>query len=345
MSLPGAKTWAGLIGLTIAAWFALEGLRPVSTWTTLEAPAELDPDRPFPANVEFTPPLPLGRFSVDLHAPGDPDGRTTVVAVFQQELVPGQHRYHVEIPLRVAVTSEFVRAVVYLGPTGRWQDRTRAAISEDIPVTRPAASATSRSKTTVRHRMADQGGPSTIPRVRFLPARAATSMVWCIAGWLALTRGRRSDPRRLGETGDLGRNTNRFGWACLVAGVAEATDLGGRLGDVVRSFARRASVYDGREPGQQIVTALVLAGTLALFTAVGRAPASAPRRLARLATVCGLGLLAVDALSLHAIDRLAQTSAMGWPAIQSAGLACALVACGSIWADRRSVSPSPTRRS
>ncbi|MBL9127006.1 MAG: hypothetical protein JNL97_05140 [Verrucomicrobiales bacterium] len=187
----------------------------------------------------------------------------------------------------------------------------------------------------VHHRLADQEAPSIVPRVRSTVVRYITAAAWGVAGGILLVRRGPSDAGRSRATESLA------GRACLAAAVVEVSDLGRFFGEAVRAVARAVSAYDGRETGQQWATALLLASALGLggkWLASDRAPG---HRLLMTSIVTGLGLLALDALSLHAIDRLAQYPCLGLPAVQVGGLVCSFVAAATGALVRHGPLPRP----
>ncbi len=316
-----------VVGFGAAAWCGLETLRPKARWLVLACPPIAVPGRPLPIELRFPTPLPPGRLSVDLHVRDPVGGGNAVAGVLQTNLNSHPGTLRVEVPVRLATTSGTVRAVVYLSPNGAWQDRTHAAITEGIPFRASLTPEPGYSGRLVRRPLFKLDWPSNPTRVRILPLRAATAILWLIAATAALLP-RHPSYRFLSDSGAsvAGPETGlRFlALGCALASVVEATDLTRYLGEEARSLARRFAAYDGREPIQQWVSAAVIGLILATGIVVARRRGPWPASVAFAATTAALGLLVLDSLSLHAFDELAESLRAGVPVLQWASLACAL---------------------
>lgn|GEM_PF-1338474 len=313
--------------LTAALWLALDALRPKADWIRLECATHAMPGRPFPVRVHFTPPVPVGSLGIDLHARDPSHGRSTVIGVSRTTLLPHQTTYSLEIPFRTGITAKVVRAILYLTPSGAWKDRSRSALSEDIPVLASESVQGNATPPLAPLELFNQGGTSIIPRIRSVPVRILVAALWCITAFIAWPRQPRPvpsipPPRSTGPT----IKTPALGLVAAVAAVAEAVDLSRWLGDGARTAARQFSAYEAREPGQQLAAAVLLAGALVATTLLLRSRLSALLRVAWAALALALGLVGLDSLSLHALDGIAESTQWGIPRIQVAHLLCALTA-------------------
>lgn len=329
--------------LGLGAWLALDALRPWAGWVTLSSASLAIPGQPFPLLVHFSDPLPAGRVSVDLHTRAAAPGLSKVVGVHQFDLLPDQHDYRIDVPLRSDATSGAVRVVVYLSPNGSWMDRTRSAMTDDIPIATTGTGPLETSETlpSVVRRLIHLGGPSVVSRTRSLPMRSMTSALWFIAAAVLARRAVRAwhgiRPRDSAPTAS--RPARLLGWACLAVGLAEALDVSRFLGEAARSLAREVSAYEAREPGQQLISALALALAAGGVLACLRISGPASHRVACASVTVALGLIALDSLSLHAFDEIAEGMVAGVPWIQIAGFACALITTIAVVTGNRPAQP------
>ncbi len=333
-----------VILLGVGAWIVLEANRPWAKWVTFSSPSTAVAGQPFPVHLELASPIPAGRLGIDLHGRGgsSPSRRSTVVGVFSTELQPGQGSYRVEIPLNPRATSRFVRAVIYLSPTGHWKDRLRSANTEDFDLLPAGSSASTAAARITAQRVFDLGGVSVVPRVRSWRIRTLTTTLWLAAfGILALRLAR---TRGVPVVLEPGRRPLAETWLCvafLIAAVADGFDLSRALGDVARRLAHRLSAYESRVPGQQLISALAIAALVGASLTLFRCRMPIPLRIAAAAVTCALGLVCLDSLSLHAIDEIAEKPCWGWPLIQWANLTCAVMALVGIQLARPPGSAPP----
>ncbi len=313
--------------LTAALWLALDALRPKADWVRLECATQAIPGRPFPVRVHLAQPVPGGSLGIDLHSHDPLRRASTVIGVSRTSLQPHQSSYSLEIPFRTGVTTKAVRAVLYLTPSGAWKDRSRSALSDDIPVLSQSTGEAKALPTLAFVDLFNQSGGAIVHRTRVVPLRILIAALWCatvLIVWPLPPHPAPSLPRT--RWSGLLLRPRAFGIVAAFASIAEASDLSRWLGEVARSAAYRFSAYEAREPGQQLVAALLLAGAMVTTAVLFRSPLPASLRVAWAALALALGLFGLDSLSLHAVDEIAETTLWDIPRFQIAHLLCALTA-------------------
>ena len=204
-------------------------------------------------------------------------------------------------------------ALVYLSPTGKWPDGTRAATTKYIPVVREGAAAvTDLRKTPVyRYPTAAESARKTARPVR--PQGRPSVWVHPVLGALLLgaalaaaKAGGRSKAAAL--PGEAEERTIWLVFAALLA-VGAAVEISGIASHVAawgRRLAEQRGVYELRRPFQKTIMAAMAAGSLGLFILFIRATRKPGSH--RCLWWAGIGLAAYLAvsfagvLSFHAVD-------------------------------------------
>lgn len=234
----------------------------------------------------------------------------------------------------------FVAAVIYLSPTGRWQDRTRGASTELIPV-RPAgfkgeippprALGTYPTPTPEEEARGDskreaRGGALNVFLRPLLAFALVAAGVLCAVLAVRQNRGR---PR--------GGRLARAAWAgfallMLLFGFLEAFDVPGRLTEWVRLASMEHNVYELRRPAQGAVAVAAAVGAASLFLYLIRAASKSRDHRWLWATGIGvivyLSLTLVGMLSFHPVDVFRRMSLAGvspFHAARGAGAALSLL--------------------
>lgn len=234
----------------------------------------------------------------------------------------------------------FVAAVIYLSPTGRWQDRTRGVSTELIPV-RPAGftgeippprvlgiTPTSTPEEEARKdsgREARGGALNGFLRPLLVFVLMAAGVLCAV---LAVRRNRgRAQGERLARPAWSG-----FALLLLLFGCLEAFDVPGRMTEWARLASMEHNVYDLRRPVQGAVAVAAAFGVAFLFLYLIRAPSKSRDRRWLLATGIGvivyLSLTLVGMLSFHPVDVLRRMSLAGvspFHAARGAGAALSLL--------------------
>jgi hypothetical protein len=230
-----------------------------------------------------------------------------------QPAVPGRiYTFVFTVPEREDMAYAF--AIIYLSPTGRWPDGTRAVSTQYIPVIRDGGTAAPIGLRRTRvHRyptaaesekmMAGTVRPRGRPSVWIHPVLGA--LLLAAAAAAARAGGR---PKAAALAGEAGERTVWLLFAALLA-VGAALEISGIAGHVAawgRQWAERQGVYELRQPFQKAVMAATAAaslGLIILFIRATRRPGSH-----RYLWWAGIGLAAyiavsfVGVLSFHAVD-------------------------------------------
>jgi hypothetical protein len=232
-------------------------------------------------------------------------------------------------------------AIIYLSPTGRWPDATRAVSTRYIPVIGEGAAAApiglrrtrvrhyptaAESEKTMRRAVRPRGRPS----VWIHPVLGALLLA---AAFAAARAGGRSEAAA--RPGEAGERTVWLAFAALLAvgAILEVSGIANHITSWGRQWAERQGVYELRRPFQKAIMALTAAGSLGLFILFIRAirrPGSH-----RYLWWAGIGLAAylavsfVGVLSFHAVDVVRGIVWYGvspFDAVRGAGAAVALLA-------------------
>ena len=164
-------------------------------------------------------------------------------------------------------------AIIYLSPTGKWQDGTRAVSTKYIPLIREGGPATAiglRKTPVHRYPTAAESErmktravrPRGRPSVWIHPVLAALLLA---AAFSAVRAGGRSKAAAL--PGEAGERTVWLVFAALLA-VGAALEISGIAGHVAawgRRLAEQQGVYELRRPFQKAVMAATAAASLGLF--------------------------------------------------------------------------------
>jgi hypothetical protein len=222
------------------------------------------------------------------------------------------------VPVSARPGMRFVMGVIYLSPTGNWSDRTRAAITRVIPVNTNGIPDLPLALESLPVQSLDETSearpaPSAFPRI-------LTALIFLLVAVKAATNGR--------SASDFQTNygqTKRWWWmlasAFLLACLWELFNLETLLGDQARVWARAVDLYYPRVLFQKIAISGVAAATIFSLVRVWLRPI--PYRGGLLFFGAYLGLAAVNLLSLHAIDQIAERSWHGLALIQALKLGCA----------------------
>lgn len=351
MSAPNASrarpaALAAILVLAFAAtYLVLDRTEHRPGWLTVEMPAYAVAGRPLEARVALKGPPKGAWVAATLHRAGDDRRLKERIAAAgpAREAAQGVHVFRFEVPALDGL--RFVSAVVYLGPDGRWTERTAAAHTKLIPVRAAGAegppparrTAVYPSTTAADDRARDARAARTaVARPRGEPSPWVHPIIAALllaGSVLGLSRARRRAGQRPGG-GD------RTVWLVLAAVMAlcaalELSGLAGHVADWGRRLAEQAGVYESRKPFQKAAMAAVAAASLGLFVLFLRAVRRpGPRRTlwgAATGLAAYLALAFVSALSFHAVDVARGLVWHGWSAVDAArgaGALAALLAAG-----------------
>ncbi|HOW86996.1 MAG TPA: hypothetical protein P5119_13445 [Candidatus Aminicenantes bacterium] len=208
----------------------------------------------------------------------------------------------------------FVFPLIFLSPTGRWEDAERAATARYAPVVRdgarPAGPALrkrpvypypSPAQAARRERAASAARPPGRPSAWVHPA---IGVLLAAAAALAAAVSRRSVP----APGRFGRKRAWLGLAvlCAASAAVEMTGLAGHVAAWGRRLAAAGGVYELRQPFQKAAMAALAAASLGLFLyfikAVRRSGADRPLMWAAVGLAGYLAVSFAAVLSFHAVD-------------------------------------------
>ena len=118
-------------------------------------------------------------------------------------------------------------------------------------------------------------------------------------------------------------------WACLW----ELFGLETWLGDRARAMARARDLYYARAVLQKVVISVTVAAAILFLLLIRRARIS--HRLVLVSSALYLAIAAVNLVSLHAIDRVADLSWHGVSLVQALKLGCAVMTLVGVCRMRR----------
>lgn len=329
---------AALVLVFAATYLVLDRTEHRPGWLTVEMPSYAVAGRPLEVRVGLKGPLGPTMIDCDLQrANAEKRDWGFLASGGPPRPVAGarSHAYVFDVPERADTAFAFV--LVFLSPSGRWPEGTRAATSAYIPVRGPGPEGPAgplrrarlyryptAAETAVREARPAAGRPRGTPSAWVHPAIAALLLAGSVLG---LRRSRR-------ESGD------RTVWLVLAAVMAlcaalELSGLAGHIADWGRRWAAQAGLYESRQPFQKAAMAAVAAASLGLFVLFLRAVRRPGPRRARWGAAVGLAaylaLSFVSALSFHAVDVVRGLVWHGWSAVDAArgaGAFAALLAAG-----------------
>lgn len=305
------------LGLALAglcAWALLGRISERASWLVVEVPAEVAKGRTLELRLTFPDPAPAGTVKVDLHWK-DQRGeiRGFLSAVPPQATKPEIAAHRFLLPLPALPSLAEVYAVAYLSPDGRWEKRTRAAVTEEIAVVPPPTSFAAAAPDFRRVDTFDLNFEPVPKRRDSAAVRWLIAMAWLTAGAIAWRRLRSP----LGAA---------LAVAALLAAAGELIAADTALADILRRYATAQSWYEGRRELQRLFTAAAFAFTGVLLGLIWRRSLPPARAVFFTALVAFAGAEAVSLISLHGADRWLNRPLAGIPAIQLAKLAAAAVA-------------------
>jgi len=335
---------AGLILLVMAAaliWWVLERLEPRAEWLQVEAPRRAVAAQFLPLRVHLAPLAEPARLCADLHWATSHDRVVGFLAGGGSKAAGkegGDFDFQIMVTPRAGL--RFVIGIIYLSRTDNWSDHTLVASTELIPVSSdPGARVETRMK---RLRLEpSEPGANGHARPAMLP-RLLTVLLFLAAAAVA---------RRAGQPAENSPPSPGTLWwqtlAVLLVLVClwELFGLEDWLGERLRAMAQANDFYYLRAVVQKIVISVAGAATVIFLIIVWRARSS--RRW--LLTFFGLYLVisAVNLVSLHAIDRIADLSWHGVSVVQALKLVCAAMTLEGVRRARRpqgGISPAPADR-
>ena len=326
---PGLKRFgkAVILAAVLAVLFFLGMMlrfryRQQASWLTVDAPASATAGRPLELKVRLREIPVSGYLVATLHRSGrDRASSGRISSGGSRPLAADAETYTFSIDIPVMAELDFVYAVLYLSPTGGWDDRTRAAYSVPIPVRKPAPVTAEPSWRRLRFfRMyysppgvPDSRAPAAPePQEKSLrtrtPVRISLFILLAASGLLCLTLYKRR--HSAGTPGSLqeGRRWMVFAVVLLLAAASEFLLLDEMLTEWGRGIAISSNVYFMRRPVQMAGIAIIAGGGGSLFilslVSLLRNRALSRLRLAGICLSIYLAVSLVEMLSFHQVDSL-----------------------------------------
>ena len=300
-----AALWLAVVLLAAFAWFGVLRPRPVSTWIRVETPPHAIPGKGFPVRVTLDAPVGNAQLAVDLHWLGSRSTARGFLAGSPPQRVDGRRdTYTFELPVYARTDLGQVQVILFLSPTGSWEDRIEAAATAPIPV-QPHGTLEPFATISV-YDVRDESVPHSAPSPVL---RALIAVLWLLSS-IALWR--------------RGARLRWLAAACLLWALWELSTLETFIPQIARAAALEHELYAERFWAQQWSTLAFLAGVLAwLAFTLRRSPL---HRTDGIAAAIGLyaGISLSSLVSLHEIDRILSVTILSIPSAQVAKLSVAV---------------------
>lgn len=311
----------GMVVLAAVGAWLVRREPDVARWLRVVIPAGAVPGKDFPVQVDLYVTRALEYLRVDLHwvdERGIDRGVLGSAPAQATGIEERTYQFRVPVPPQEGLTGLF--GVVYVSPTGRWQDRVRVCRTERIPlVARPDPAVADKR---IRVRLFEEFPARVTSRHDAAPVRGLTAALFlgvaAVCGWNSRAGRRRADAARL-----------RWDWlagACLVAAGWEAFAVEARLGEVLREFALAHGLYSQRQLFQQVASGLIGLGSVGLALNRLRRDHAQPFAVTFSAVDVYWGVAAISFISLHDVDTWLVAAVFSLPAVQFVKLMAAVVA-------------------
>lgn len=353
-----AATAAVLLLVFAAVWIVLDRSERRPGWLRVESPAVAVVGRPLEVRVTLKTAAGAARISCTLHrANAERRGWGFLASAGPARPAAAGRTYTFVFDVPERAETAYAFPLIFLSPTGKWEDGTRAATAQYMPVVRegagPGAAGLSRRKVYPYPTAAEAArgrdreaaaAPRGRPSVWVHPVLGALLLA---AAASAAAAGRQRG--RPGPGPAAGRE--KRAWLVLAgvlaaAAVVEMSGLAGYLTAWGRRWAEARGIYEMRKPVQEAViaaTAAAALGLILLFVREVRRSGSNRRLLwAGIGLAGYLAVSFVSVLSFHAVDA---ARALVWrgispvDALRGAGAAAALAAAASAALRRRTGGP------
>ena len=307
-----------LIAAGVLTWWGLQQADSGPGWLEVDGPRYVESGQFLHIRVRLAP-LGTSQFlTADLHWARTHDRSEGYLSTGGAKEVGrdgGSYDYLIPVPPRPGL--RFARAVVYLSRTGDWNTHSRVAGSDFIEVLTNGLSNSQMG--VVPLRMTYERAPVRFHARVYDAPRYLTGLLLLVAAVVAWRRfAGVATPGVAGGTNWL-KLVGAFGAAALW----ELFGLEGPVDDFVRRVAHQEDWYYLRGGVQEVAISVIVAIALLLAWRVVRG--CARHQLVEGSLLLYVALSAVNLVSLHSIDQLANLSWHGVTLIQSLKLACAAV--------------------
>lgn len=309
---------AALLLVFAAAWIILDRTEDRPGWLRVEAPAVAVVGRPLEVRVTIEKPAGAAWISCTLHrANADRRGWGFLASAGPARPAAAGETYTFVFDVPERAETAFAFPLIFLSPTGKWEDGTRAATAQYMPVLRqetaPGLTAPARRKVhryptsaeTARKREREaKAKPLGRPSVWVHPVLGG---LLAAAAAFAAAAGRKKG----GPPPGPAAARERRAWLILAivlaaAAVVEMTGIAGHVTAWGRRWAEARGVYELRRPAQKAIMAATAAASLGLFFLFIRAVRRAGSNRRLLWSAIGLAdylaVSFVSVLSFHAVD-------------------------------------------
>ena len=316
-----------LLSCGVGAWFWLNAPGETAAWLKVEGPRIAVVGQPFVLRITTNSATPAGVLSADLHwsTTRHENRRFLSQGIAQPVEARGATLiFPVAVPTREDLG--YVRAVVYIGPTSRWQERIEAATSEFISVVSVAAAARGGAESREIAMFDQRPDPAPFRQdSRFAQALIATFWAAAALWWWE----RRKTPPGLGDgDGAATQNWRVPASFCFGAAVWEALPLEGIIGEWARAFAINHRWYDERVGFQVVITSLIIVAAFGLIAAMWARNRNGASRCVWLGLGCYAGVSLASLVSLHKVDAVLAATIRGISVLQWVQVAAAMLAVG-----------------
>lgn len=310
----------GVASLAAFAWFGVLRPQPMATWIRVETPPHAILGKGFPVRVTLDAPVRSAQLAVDLHWLGSHStARGFLAGSPPQRVDTRQGAYTFELPVDARTDLGQVQVILFLSPSGRWEDRIESATTAPIPVEphgtlEPFAS-------TPAYEVRSESIPASTPSPVL---RISTAVLWLLSSFALWRRGARPVRDRLENVELLGARLRWLAAACLLAAIWELSTLETFLPQIARAAALEHDLYAKRFWAQRWITLVFLTGVLAwLAFALRRSPLHWTDLVAAaLGLYAGISLSSL--VSLHEIDRILSVTILSIPSAQIAKFSVAI---------------------
>jgi len=340
---PAIAAAAAVVLAFAATWLVLDLTERRPRWAVVEAPATAAVGEAYEVRVTLAGSVEPTEISCTLHrANAERRGWGYLASAGPARPAVGGGTYTFVFTVPEKAETAFVFALVFLSPTGRWDDGTRAVATELRPVVRNGSGGGGRplERLAIRHyptaaRAAAMKAAEARPRSERRPSpwiHPVLAGLLLAASLSALRAGRRD---LWGRSGPAGERTVWLLFAVVLAAsaVVEVSGFAGEVASLGRRWAQGAQVYVYRRPVQKTVMAAAAAASLGLFLLFIKATRRpGPHRALWWAGIGLAGYIVlsfVGVLSFHAVDVVRGLAWLGvspFDALRGAGVLAALAA-------------------
>ena len=338
LSSPKIILSLGLLGLGLCTWFVFRPSQPQAAWITVEAQRTATIGQPLLLRVTTNSKTPEGILAVDLHwSNARREYRGVLSGATSQRVKAGKTTLTYYLPVPPRKDMAFVRAIIYTGPTRRWDTRTAAATSEPIWIV-STKERSPQDDELRRLAVYDQKPSPSAIRQDSPTIQAAIAILWMAGMALWWRRGASSpEPGSNGLKSTAWFSDRSAALACLVAATWEALPIEERLGQWARAYAVDHGWYGDRAAYQLVFTCVIVMGAAGLSAIAWIRNRDWAHRFTWLGLGAYSGLTLASLLSLHQVDALLAKTVLSLSALQCGQLAAASIAILGCWLARAAV--------